>query len=132
MRLLGCIFFLSSCSTSATSKMGGGSELLRDRRTGISKANSRSRWVCLRGCVLDFCDKRSCETVSEMFDFCHNISWDVAAELLLWEFKIRVRSSNGFGGLVVKGFCSTCLELQRMLFLECWSIFVLVFSPTMF
>ena len=27
--------------------------------------------------VLDFCDRRSGETVSEMFDVCDNISWDV-------------------------------------------------------
>ena len=33
---------------------------------------------------------------------------------------------------MVKCFCSACFEPQRMLFLECWSVFVLVVSPSMF
>ena len=38
----------------------------------------------------------SCGTESEMFDFCDNISWDVAAELLLWGVMFCIRPSNGF------------------------------------
>ena len=93
---LGCAScFFSSCWTWATSKMGGGCEFLWGRRSGVSKANSRSGLVCLLGEVLDFCDRRSCETASELFDFCDNISWDVAAELLLWGVMFCKRSSNG-------------------------------------
>ena len=35
------------------------------------------------------------------------------------------------GGMVVNCFRFACFELQRMLFLECWSVFALVVSPTM-
>ena len=36
-----------------------------------------------------------------------------------------------FGGIVVQCFCFACFELQRMLFPECCSGFVLTVSPTM-
>ena len=82
--------------------MVGGCELLWDRRSGDSKANSRLGWVCLPwgggGGVLDFCDKRSCETVPEM---------DVAAEVFLWGAMFFKRLSNSLwrdgGGLF--SFC---------------------------
>ena len=89
-------FFLFFLLNLSNIENGRGCEFLWDCRSGVSKANSRSGWVCLLGEVLDFCDKRSCETVSEMFDFCDNISWDVAAELLLWGVMFCIRSSNGF------------------------------------
>ena len=67
-----------------------------DRRSGVgSKFNSRSGWVSLLGEVLDLCEIGStdaasevCETsstdaVSEVYDFCDNLSRDVAAGLLL-------------------------------------------------
>ena len=67
-----------------------------DRRSGEgSRFNSRSGWVSLLGEVLDLCEIGStdaasevCETsstdaASEVFDFCDNLSWDVAAGLLL-------------------------------------------------
>ena len=53
-----------------------------------------SGWVCLLGEVLDFCDRRSCETVSEVLEFYNNISWDVAAELLLWGVMLCKRWPN--------------------------------------
>ena len=74
--------------------MGGGCELLWDRRSGVSKANSRSGLVCLLGEVLDFCDGTSGAT-SELFGFCDNTSWDAAAELSLWGVMFCKRSSNG-------------------------------------
>ena len=76
--------------------MGGGCKLLWDRRSGVSKANSRSGWVYLLGEVLDFCDRRSNETVSKLVDFCGNVSEDVTAQLLLWEVMICIRLSNCF------------------------------------
>ena len=60
-----------------------------------SKFKARSGLVCLLGEVLDLCETGStdaaseiCETsstdaASELFDFCDNLSWDVAAGLLL-------------------------------------------------
>ena len=67
-----------------------------DRRSGVgSKFNARSGWVSLLGEVLDLCETGStdaasevCETsstdaASELFDFCDNMSWDVAVGLLL-------------------------------------------------
>ena len=67
-----------------------------DRRSGVgSKFNARSGWVSFLGEVLDLCEIGStdaasevCETsstdaASEVFDFCDNLSWDVAARLLL-------------------------------------------------
>ena len=63
-----------------------------DRRSGVgSKFNARSGWVSLLGEVLDLCElgatdaasevceKSSPDAVSEVFDFCDNLSWDVAA-----------------------------------------------------
>ena len=99
--------------------MVGGCELLWDRGSGDSKANYPSGWVCLLGEVLDFCGKRSCETVSEMFDVCENISWDVAAEILLLGVRFCKARQTVFGGMVAKRFRSACFELQRMCFLEC-------------
>ena len=67
-----------------------------DRRSGVgSKFNARSGWVSLLGEVLDLCEigstdaasevceKSSTDAASEIFDFCDNLSWDVAAGLLL-------------------------------------------------
>ena len=65
--------------------MGGGCELLWDRRSGVSKANSRSGLVCLLGEVLYLCDKSSGEAASVLFDFCDNMPRDVVAGLLVWE-----------------------------------------------
>ena len=80
----------------ATSKIGGGCEFLWDRCSGVSKASSRSEWVYLLGEVLNFCDEISCETVLEVPYFCDNISWDVAAELLLWgSYFLQKKMSNG-------------------------------------
>ena len=76
-------------------KWWGVASLFWNRCSRESKANSRSRWVCLLGEVLDFGDRKSCETVSEMFGFCDNVSWDVA-QLLLRGVIICTRSSNGF------------------------------------
>ena len=87
------VFLFYSCWTRA-SKMEAGCELLWDHHSGVLKASSCSGWVCLLGG--DFCDRRSCETVYELFEFCNNISWDIAAELLLWGVMICIRSSNGF------------------------------------
>ena len=67
-----------------------------DRRSGVgSKFNARSGWVSLLGEVLDLCEISSTDAVSEVcktsstdaasevFGFCDNLSWDVAAGLLL-------------------------------------------------
>ena len=67
-----------------------------DRRSGVgSKFNARSGWVSLLGEVLDLCDlgstdaasevcgTSSTDAASEIFDFCDNLSWDVAAGFLL-------------------------------------------------
>ena len=91
--------------------MGGGCELLWDRRSGDSKANSRLGWVCLLGEVVDFCHKRSCETVSEMFDFCDIISWDVAAFALgghVLHMVVRGDSGKLFSLCMLGCFCSCC------------------------
>ena len=69
--------------------MGGGCELLWDRRSGVvSKVNSRS------GLVLDICEKSSGEAASVLFDFCDNMPRDVVAGLLFWGVMISKRSSN--------------------------------------
>ena len=52
-----------------------------DRRSGVSKANSRSGLACLLGEVLDLYEKSSGEVASVLFDFCDNMPWGVAAEL---------------------------------------------------
>ena len=75
--------------------MGGGCELLWDRRSGVSKVNSRSGLVCLLGEVLDFCEKSSGEAASELFVFCDNMPRDVVAGLLFWGVKLSKRSSSG-------------------------------------
>ena len=62
--------------------MGGGCEFLWDRRSGVSKANSRSGLVCLLGEVLDLCEKSSAEAASVLFDVCDNMPWDVPADFL--------------------------------------------------
>ena len=51
--------------------------------------------VCLLGEVLEFCDRSSGETASELFDFCDNTSWDAAAEYSLQGVTCCKRSSNG-------------------------------------
>ena len=68
-----------------------------DRRSGVgSKFNARSGWVSLLGEVLDLCEigstdaasevcgTSSTDAASEVFDFCDNLSWDVAAGFLLF------------------------------------------------
>ena len=62
-------------------KLGGDCELLWDRRSGVSRANSRTGLVCLLGEVLDLCEQTSGEAASVLFDFCDNMPRDVAAGL---------------------------------------------------
>ena len=65
-------------------EMDGGFEMCLDRRSGVgSKFNARSGWVSLLGEILDLCEIGSTDAASELFDFCDNLSWDVAAGLLL-------------------------------------------------
>ena len=57
--------------------MGGGCERLWDRRSGVvSKFNYHPGLVCLLEEVLDFCEKSSGETSSELFAFCDNMPRD--------------------------------------------------------
>ena len=126
------VFLFSSYWARATSKVGGSCDFLWDRRSGVLKLNSRSAWVCLLGEVLDFCDRRSCETASELFDFCDNISWDVAAELLLWGIMVCTRLSNGFWRDAGKLFSFYMFWTTEDAFPGPLVCFVLVVSPTMF
>ena len=48
-------------------------------------------YVCWGRC---FCDRRSCETASELFEFYDNISWDVAAGLLLLHKMIKQKQEG--------------------------------------
>ena len=48
-----------------------------------SKFNARSGTISLLGEVLNLCEIGSTDAASEVFDFCDNLSWDVAAGLLL-------------------------------------------------
>jgi len=90
-------------------EMDGGFEMRLDRRSGVgSKFNTRSGTISLLREILDLCEKGStdaasevCETsstdaASEIFDFCDNLSWDVAAGLLLCSLgEYRIPAKQG-------------------------------------